>query len=655
MGKPWAVFLCRKRRRNERKRKMRKKNEKLYNKMKIRRLAGRCAAAAAAVCLLAGTVLTAYGEERNETGGGSGKKVVVTNIYHRHLGNPDVSGGCYRLEIEHKHKGDEQNGGECFGTEVLHVHQGDAASGGGCYGKGIPHVHQDSCYDTHTHGDGCFQTIKCDEIYTQVTPYDTTEDKCQSHGTTTFILADSVVVHSVCGREPSNVTVKYCQTCNQYQNTWHSEKQKLCPYDEGDIDYDSLICGKEGDDAVDGYEKDCGFDDGAVESYEKSCDKTVDGYGLSCGLAEDAPVGRLILTSETIKEGEKAQVTARVEDLSAGSLIPDSNPFTWKDAEGNVIGNGSLVEVAENGNYSVTLNLVNKDVDESGLHSSILVDGINKEELRPTPQPEKTPEASPDPSGGGNDGKDDGKDDNKDNGEDDGKDDGDKVEGDDGNEDNGGGDENDGSGGSGGGDDGNTAEKQKQKEEPGETPSDENADGEGRLPGGGFGRKNAGEDAGVSPSPSATPKRRFKIKKETVSVEARENEAAQEASIQAHQTKRRSIFDSPAVRVITITTGSLLLLGSILLLLAYLRRSVKIYNDDGEGKLHYLGRCLVHREDGVYFLAIGEEMVEKSYTNRYCIKPGIFRLGKDEDEELVVYKETKKAVVPLSREMIVML
>ena len=48
-------------------------------------------------------------------------------------------------------------------------------------------------------------------------------------------------------------------------------------------------------------------------------------------------------------------------------------------------------------------------------------------------------------------------------------------------------------------------------------------------------------------------------------------------------------------------------------------------------------------------------MVEKSYTNRYCIKPGIFRLGKDEDEELVVYKETKKAVVPLSREMIVML
>ena len=51
--------------------------------------------------------------------------------------------------------------------------------------------------------------------------------------------------------------------------------------------------------------------------------------------------------------------------------------------------------------------------------------------------------------------------------------------------------------------------------------------------------------------------------------------------------KKNSIFDFPAVRVITITTGSLLLLACILFLLAYLRRSVKIYNDDGEGKLHY--------------------------------------------------------------------
>ena len=43
-------------------------------------------------------------------------------------------------------------------------------------------------------------------------------------------------------------------------------------------------------------------------------------------------MGRLILTSETAKEGEKAQITARMEDLSFGSLIPDSNPFTWRDA-----------------------------------------------------------------------------------------------------------------------------------------------------------------------------------------------------------------------------------------------------------------------------------------------------------------------------------
>ena len=71
--------------------------------------------------------------------------------------------------------------------------------------------------------------------------------------------------------------------------------------------------------------------------------------------------------------------------------------------------------------------------------------------------------------------------------------------------------------------------------------------------------------------------------------------------------------------------------------------------------MRYLGRCLVHREEEVYFLAISDEMVEKSYTNRYRIKPGIFRFGKEEGEELIIYKEGKKAVVPLSREMIVLL
>ncbi|MDE6892469.1 MAG: hypothetical protein K2P50_11810 [Lachnospiraceae bacterium] len=626
---------------------MKKKKTKVYKMRKIKSPVRVWAAAAAAICLLSGMMLTVYGEEKDSTGVSPSQKVTVTNIYHRHIGSPDAAGGCYTAEIAHIHEGDEQNGGECFRTEVAHVHQGDAAFGGGCYGKGIPHAHQDSCYETHTHGDGCFQTIKCDEIYTNVEPGGTIERECQNHGTTTFVVANSVLIHSACGKEPSNVTVYYCQICNHYQNTWHSAKQKICDYEEGDIDYNSVICGKEGDDAVDGYETDCGFDDGAVESYEKSCDKTIDGYETGCGLREDEPLGKLILTSEITEDGAKAHVLAKVEDLS-GRLILGDNPFTWRDTGGNVIGNSDFMEVEENGKYSVTLNLVNKDVDESGLRGSILVDGIFKEGTDTTPQPTKTPEASPVPPSGGSEGKDDNKEENgneKDDGDDkDDEDDEDKGEGD-------GGDSGPADGGKG------EAGKKTAEKTPGATP-EKTLSGEVSKNAAGIytGRKYDRENAGQSPSPSSSPKRQFRVAKETVTVEAKENKAAEEVPVRIGQAEKKSgFFDSPVARVITITAGAVFLIAAVLFWLAFLRRSVKIYNDDGEGKMRYLGRCLVHREEEVYFLAISDEMVEKSYTNRYRIKPGIFRFGKEEGEELIIYKEGKKAVVPLSREMIVLL
>ena len=46
-------------------------------------------------------------------------------------------------------------------------------------------------------------------------------------------------------------------------------------------------------------------------------------------------------------------------------------------------------------------------------------------------------------------------------------------------------------------------------------------------------------------------------------------------------------------------------------------------------------------------------MIEKSCTNRYRIRPGIFRFGRDEEQEMIVYKEEKKAVVCFGKEMIV--
>ena len=623
---------------------IRKKVSKVHKKSGIYKHAGRLAAVTAAFCLLSSMVLTVYGEEKINNSTLS--KEVVTNIYHKHVGSPEVQGGCYTVEIPHIHAGDEKNGGDCFQIPILHEHQGDSVSGGGCYGKEIPHVHQEGCYETHSHSDTCFQTIDCQEIYTQVEPYDTEERVCQNHGMTLFNLANSVVVHSDCGKEPENVPISYCQLCGQHQNTRHRVTKKLCAYEEGDIDYDNIKCGKN-DGAVDGYERDCGYEEGEVESYGISCGKKTDGYGTGCNLTTDEPLGKLILTSKAMEDGKKAAVSARVEDLSFGKLMLSDEPFVWKDAKGNVIGTDDVVEVEENGNYSVTLRLENRDVEEAGLHSSILVDSIYKEEIKPTPQPSRTPEASPSPFAGtgGNDREDNEKGDEKDNNDDenDGGN-GDDFEGDD----------------SGSEEDGNDNDGNVIKEKTKDSKKKTEAFSDGVLDERSISNTGKGNDSSdkksLSSTPSASPQNQEKMTKETAAVQIKEAKAPEETVTRMqHEEKKNSIFSSPAVRVITITAGALLLIVGILLLLAYLLRSVKVYNDDGEGKMCYLGRCLVHREEDVYFLTVSDAMVEKSYTNRYCIKPGLFRLGKEEDEELTVYKETKKAIVPLSREMIVMI
>ena len=105
--------------------------------------------------------------------------------------------------------------------------------------------------------------------------------------------------------------------------------------------------------------------------------------------------------------------------------------------------------------------------------------------------------------------------------------------------------------------------------------------------------------------------------------------------------------------MITLTAGTLFLLGGILAVLLYLRRSVALYNDDGEGRMVYLGRCPVRMEEEGYCIIITDAMIEKSCTNRYRIRPGIFRFGRDEEQEMIVYKEEKKAVVCFGKEMIV--
>ncbi|MCM1136547.1 MAG: hypothetical protein NC400_13355 [Clostridium sp.] len=590
-------------------------------------------------------------------------KTVVTDILHKHIGTSDAQGGCYTKAVEHHHEGDETNGGACYQIPVIHEqHQGDADGGGGCYGQPVLHTHGDDCYVSHTHEESCFRSIECTEEYTEVEPFETLEKNCLQHGPTTFDRARAVLRHTVCGGDPENVIITYCQACGPH-STMHTKEEQLCPYGENELERDNPICGKEEGVTTDGHEINCGFEIGQTERFALSCNKTVDGYEIGCGLAQGAVLGKLILTGETDEAGKKAVVSARVEDLSSGKLVLSDTPYTWQDEQGNIIGNGESAEVKDNGNYSVILKLENKDVEKSELRSSILVEGIHKEEVSPSPRPSQEPEASPTPTGnGGGTGGNNKGDGEKEKEKDDGTDEGD------GKDENGEGENGEDENGEGGDDEGEniaavTKEKPDKKEkEAGKLLENELNERDGKeslldenSQNGRSGKSSFGEN-GAHATPSASPEAQLKIMKETDSVRTKENETAKEIFPQVKQAEtKKGFFASPVVKMITVTAGTMLLFAILLLLFFYLRRSVRIYNDDGEGRMRYLGRAMVRREDDLYLVTISDAMVEKSYTNRYCIKPGLFRWGKEEEQELVVYKETKKAVVCLSKEMIVIL
>lgn len=80
--------------------------------------------------------------------------------------------------------------------------------------------------------------------------------------------------------------------------------------------------------------------------------------------------------------------------------------------------------------------------------------------------------------------------------------------------------------------------------------------------------------------------------------------------------------------------------------------SVRIYNDQGQGKWKYLGRYAVRLDEDGYRLTITGSVVERSVTNRYRIVPELFGLFKKE-EELLVSKEERTVSVQIQKEMII--
>lgn len=615
---------------------------------------------AAAVSLFAGSALMAmangkesiaYLSRQNNMGetAGQAPREVITEIHHKHAGNTGEMGGCYSIPVAHQHQGNEQTGGPCYRTEVKHVHEGNENVQGGCYTKPEYHQHQGdeqqggACYEAvcHEHSPECYQTKTCLVNHTLTGPVlETWTDTCFNHQETLFGRAAGIDSHGDCGAEDEERFFRYCLSCGMVVPTTHSYQELVCQMDEGTVTGYQLSCNKD-ETTVERYGAECGLQESEREGYALSCLKTVDGYGLGCGFGENELLGRIILTNETAGQSEKAVLKACLEDFTGGKLKMKEPAFEWRDEKGQLLGNGEKVAVSENGTYSVHLKLENKDVDEAGLKSSILVDNILAQpSATATPSATSTPgaTASPgataapeaaetsDPAGTSEattvpDSEDAG-------------------QGDSGQE-----------------------EETRQSPTPQKTMAPQSREDLDGTDGGAYGSGSAGETAkgkakawerpGTSPEvvPTKAP-----LVKVSGQVKARENEAQEENTYEAAEKKKSAgLFALPGVRVITVTGSALLLIAGSLLLLFYLRNSVRVFNDNGEGKMIYLGRCRVKREEENYEITITEEMEEKTITNRYCIRPGIFLVGKKEGQELAVHQGTKAVSVYLSREIIVVI
>ena len=161
----------------------------------------------------------------------------------------------------------------------------------------------------------------------------------------------------------------------------------------------------------------------------------------------------------------------------------------------------------------------------------------------------------------------------------------------------------------------------------------------------------APEEDMTSPSPSALPQTTLKPavveKVELPQAAAQPEDEGGEPLV----LKRKWAVFTPVIRMISITSGTLLLLAGMAVLLFYLRRSVRVYNDNGKGRMKYLGRAAVTLSEEGYYITITDKLMEHAATNRYCIRPDLFLIGKNSSWEICIVKDGKKKSVYLDKEM----
>lgn len=142
----------------------------------------------------------------------------------------------------------------------------------------------------------------------------------------------------------------------------------------------------------------------------------------------------------------------------------------------------------------------------------------------------------------------------------------------------------------------------------------------------------------------------YRVEKEQVTMEPVGTEL--EETVEPVKVQRKfTFFHSPAAKWMTVTTGTVALLGILVALLFVLMRSVRIFNDNGEGRMQYLGRVKLHLSEEGYYLELNDRLLEKAVTNRYLVKTDFFYIGKNSDWEIFIIKDGKKKVVRLQKEI----
>lgn len=599
------------------------KKKKKIKVRRQRRILTRVFAAASILFVLAGMPLAAYGSEEEST---QAPREVVTQILHRHAGNSMEQAGCYSVPVAHQHEGNEKSGGICYQTPVYHTHEGNENDKSGCYTKPVYHEHQGDelqgggCYEeiTHSHVEECYEKADCLMNHApDGNILETWTDTCFAHGQTTFGKSKGIASHNDCGLEQQERIYRYCLTCGSVSPSMHSYQKLVCRTQEGTVTGYQRNCGKD-ENTIDAYETNCGFEESEIEGYSISCEKTTDGYALGCGFTDNQLCGRVILRNETEGKAQKAILSVRLEDLTKGKLKLCVPAYEWQNESGQLIGSGEKIEVTENGRYFILVKLENEDVHEAGLRSSIFIDNIFKESASPSPEVSSSPGKEPLPTStpeaqilGGP------------------EDDGDPSSGE---------------------NDSNNAEAIVPVLQAGniyETTKEEKA--ETSRPTAKTKKAFLSEKIEISPSPQKSP-----VVKESRTIAAEEYKAPMKEVTVKKEQKKTGFFSVPAVRIIAISGGSVLFLLAAALLFIYLRQSVSVFNDNGEGRMIFLGRCLVKKENDCYGIVISETMEEKACTNRYRIKPGLFRMGKKGGEELIITKGSKSITFYLDKEMIVM-